>query len=111
MDDEKLDQHCFFGLADGVENGVEGGLAIDQQAHFVVRQARHASQLRHGPQGRVGIGGASGQRFFYPRPPVEFGDSLAHFLVGLAPGLDVTIEGTAAEDQIGDEREVGNEHQ
>jgi len=54
VDDEKLNQYRFLRVADGFKYGVEGGLAIDQQTHFVVRQARHPSQFRHGPQGRVG---------------------------------------------------------
>ncbi|MNI50462.1 hypothetical protein D3C73_1051230 [compost metagenome] len=34
-----------------------------------------------------------------------------HFLVGLAPSLDVGIEGAGTEYQVGDEGEVGNEEQ
>ncbi|MNH46362.1 hypothetical protein D3C79_1091180 [compost metagenome] len=34
-----------------------------------------------------------------------------HFLVGLAPGLDVGIERTGAEDQIRNQGEIGDEEQ
>ncbi|MNH32525.1 hypothetical protein D3C79_929770 [compost metagenome] len=34
-----------------------------------------------------------------------------HFLVGLAPGLDVGIERASAEDQVGDQGKVGDEDQ
>ncbi|MNT39079.1 hypothetical protein D3C72_1752980 [compost metagenome] len=47
VDDEELYQYGLFRLIDGFENGVEGCLAVDQQAHLVVGQARHMAQLRH----------------------------------------------------------------
>lgn len=111
VDDEELDQHCFLRVADGFENRFEGGRAVDQQAHFIVRQARHAPQFRHRSQGGVGIGSAGGQGFFDPGTPVQLGDGLAHFFVGLAPRVDVAIEGTTAEDQVRNECQVGNEQQ
>lgn len=43
---------------------------------------------------------ARGQGFTRPRAPVQLGDSSVHFLVGLAPRLDVGVEGAAAENQV-----------
>lgn len=111
MNDEELEQHGGFGAANRLEDRAEGGVTIDQQTHFIIRQARHAAQLRHRPQGGVGAGVAGGQGFLDPRAPVQLVDRSVHFLVGLAPRLDVRIEGAAAEDQVRDQREVGYEHQ
>ncbi|MNS92000.1 hypothetical protein D3C72_1261140 [compost metagenome] len=47
VDDEKLDQHGLFRLADGIENGLERRLAVDQQPHLVIGQAGHVSELGH----------------------------------------------------------------
>ncbi|MND92220.1 hypothetical protein D3C80_843720 [compost metagenome] len=49
MNDEKLDEDSISRLTDGLEDGIKGRLAIDQQVHFVVGQAGHATQLGHGP--------------------------------------------------------------
>ena len=111
MNDEELKQHGSIGVANGVEDRTEGGVAINQQTHFIVCQAWHAPQLGHGTQGGVGAGVARGQGFLDPRAPVQLGDSSVHFLVGLAPRLDVGIEGAAAENQVGDQGQVGHEHQ
>ncbi|CRM81162.1 hypothetical protein [Pseudomonas sp. 22 E 5] len=111
MNDEKLEQHCSFGIANGVENRAECGFTIDQQPHFIIGQARHAPQFGHGAQGAVGAGVARGQGFFDPWAPVQLVDGGVHFLVGLATGLDVRIEGAAAEDQVRDQRQVRHEHQ
>ncbi|MNG15575.1 hypothetical protein D3C84_994160 [compost metagenome] len=50
VNDEKLDQHCLPGVADRLKDGIEGGLAVDQQAHLIVGQAWHAPQFRHRPE-------------------------------------------------------------
>ncbi|MNY39330.1 hypothetical protein D3C86_1740100 [compost metagenome] len=50
MNDEELNQYRFACVTDGLEDRLEGGLAIDQQAQLIVGQARHASQLGHRPQ-------------------------------------------------------------
>lgn len=111
MNDEKLEQHRSFGIANGVENRAESGLTIDQQTHFIIGQARHASQFGHGAQGTVGAGVARGQGFIDPGAPVQLGDGGVHFLVGLPTCLDVRVEGAAAEDQVWDQRQVRHEHQ
>ena len=111
MNDEELHQYniaCFF---DGCEDGIEGGLAIDQQFYLVICQAWHATQLGHRPQRCVAFGFAGGKGFFNPRSPVEVGHGHVHFLVGLTPSLDVGIERAGAEDQVGDQGEVGDEEQ
>ncbi|MNE60703.1 hypothetical protein D3C80_1558700 [compost metagenome] len=55
MNDEELYQHCVAGLADGREDGIECGLAIDEQTHLVVGQAGHSPKFGHGPQGAIGL--------------------------------------------------------
>ena len=111
VDDEKLDQHRFAGLADGLENRREGRLAIDEQAHLVVRQAWHTPKLGHRPQRGVGVRGTGGEGFFDPGAPVQGDDGFVHFGVGLAPRLDVGVEGAAAKNQVGHQGEIGNEQQ
>ena len=34
-----------------------------------------------------------------------------HLVAGLAPRLDIRVEGAAAKNQVGDQREIGHEHQ
>ena len=111
VNDEELEQHGGLGVADGVEDRAEGGVAVDQQAYFVISQARHAPQLGHGAQGGIRAGVARSQRLLDPRAPVQLGDGAVHFLVGLATCLDISVEGAAAKNQVGDQREVGDEHQ
>ena len=111
VNDEKLEQHGGLCVTNSLEDRAEGGIAIDQQAHFIVGQARHTAQLGHGAQGGIGAGVARCERFLHPRAPVQLGDGRVHFLVGLATGLDVRVEGAAAKNQVGDQRQVGHEHQ
>ncbi len=47
VDDKKLHEHHLPGAFDGLEDCAKRFIAVDQQLHFVVCQARHASQLRH----------------------------------------------------------------
>ncbi|MNC29085.1 hypothetical protein D3C75_773220 [compost metagenome] len=111
MDDEELHQHYVAGFFDGGEYCIECCLAIDQQLHLVIGKAGHAPELGHGAQRRIAFRLAGGKGFFYPRPPVEVGHGHMHFLVGLAPGLDVGIERARTEDQVRDQGEVGDEEQ
>ncbi|MNT55071.1 hypothetical protein D3C72_1922790 [compost metagenome] len=55
VDDEELYQHHFSRLFDSSKDGVEGGLAIDQQLHLVIGQAWHSPKFRHGTQGGVAL--------------------------------------------------------
>ncbi|MCY1461344.1 hypothetical protein D9M71_789910 [compost metagenome] len=103
MDDEELHQHRVACLLDGGEDGVEGRLAIDQQAQLVVCQTWHSSQPGHGAQCAIGFGVACRQGFIDPGSPIQVGHGHVHFLVGLAPRLDVGIEGAAAEYQVRDQ--------
>ncbi|MNQ87372.1 hypothetical protein D3C85_1025920 [compost metagenome] len=111
MNDEELHQHRIASASNGAQDRIEGGLAVDQQAHLVIGQARHAPELGHRPQCAIGFRVARGQGFLDPGSPVQVGHGHVHFAVGLAPGLDVGVEGSAAEYQIGNEGEVGNEQQ
>ncbi|MND84400.1 hypothetical protein D3C80_762910 [compost metagenome] len=111
MDDEELHQHRVTCLLDGGKDRVESCLAVDQQAHLVVRQTRHPSQPGHGPKCAIGFGVACCQRFIDPRPPVEVGHGHMHFAVGLASRLDVGVEGTTAKYQVRDQSEVGDKQQ
>ena len=49
--------------------------------------------------------------FLDPGAPVLFAHGVVHFLVGLAPRLDVGIEAAAAEHQVRQQRQVGHEEQ
>jgi len=55
VDDEELDQDVALGRVHGCEDGLEGGLAADQQAGLVARGERRASQaFEHAEAGGAG---------------------------------------------------------
>ncbi|MNO79017.1 hypothetical protein D3C76_701740 [compost metagenome] len=110
-DDEELQQDHLARLRQGGEQRGEAGLAVDQQAHLVVRQGRHARQPDHRLE--LLVAGSLPRRLglLDPGPPVQLGGGLAHLLVGLAARLDIGVEAPAAEDQVGQQGEHRHEHQ
>uniref|UniRef100_A0A1I7XX44 PASTA domain-containing protein n=1 Tax=Steinernema glaseri TaxID=37863 RepID=A0A1I7XX44_9BILA len=107
VDDEELDQYRVVSRFYRLEDRVEGGLPVDQQADLVVGQARHTPKLGHGPQRRIGFGVARGQRLFHPGAPVEVdGKPLPdmEFMLGqlknLPPEQRAMIEGGLAKQGI-----------
>ena len=60
-DDEKLNQHVMARVLDRIDDRCERGLAVDERAHMIAGQKRHAGQTRERTHNRMAerIGRAS----------------------------------------------------
>jgi len=104
--DEKLEQNVGLGGVDGGEDGVEGGVAVDEEAGIVAGGEGEESELLDGGEA-PGVAGKGDFEFGEPRE--EFFDDVVDPAVAFAAGFDVTVELLPPEDEIKRQRDVGKE--